>query len=84
MTKPLEQPDTQKVYMLLKQTGAYFSTSSSSVGSIAGASLGVGFFWTQAEAEQHRTMEILKLSSTDNSVFHVFELEVPNLAKKTK
>jgi len=80
MTKPLEQPDTQKVYMLLKQTGAYFSTSSS----IAGTSLGVGFFWTQAEAEQHRTMEILKLSSTDNSVFHVFELEVPNLAKKTK
>jgi len=80
MTKPLEQPDTQKVYMLLKQTGAYFIPSSSSVGS----SLGVGFFWTQLEAEQHRTMEILKLTATDISIFHVFELEVPNIAKKTK
>ena len=84
MTKPIEQPDTQKVYMLLKQTGAYFTPSSSSVGSIAGTSMGVGFFWSQLEAEQHRTMEILKLTPTDNSVFHIFELEVPNVAKKTK
>lgn len=82
--KPLEQPDTQKVYMLLKQTGAYFCATSSSVNSISGTSLGVGFFWSQLEAEQHRTMEILKLTPTDTSVFHIFELEVPNLAKKTK
>jgi hypothetical protein len=80
--KSLEQPDTQKVYLLLKQTGIYFCPSSSSVSSIAGTSLGVGFFWTQLEAEQHRTVEILKLTPTDNSVFHIFELEVPNIAKK--
>ena len=82
MTKPLEQPDTHKIYILLKQTGVYFLPVSSSTNSIAGTSLGVGFFWSQLEAEQHRTMEILKLQPSDTSIFHVFELEVPNLAKK--
>jgi hypothetical protein len=82
MTKPLEQPDTHKVYMLLKQTGAYFVPVSSSTTSVTGTSIGVGFFWSQNDAEQHRTMEILKLQPSDASVFHVFELEVPNLAKK--
>jgi len=84
MTKPLEQPDTLKVYMLLKQNGAYLCPTSSSTSSISGTSLGVGFFWTQSEAEQHRTMEILKQVPPDNSTFHVFELEIPNQAKKTK
>jgi hypothetical protein len=84
MTKPLEQPDDLKVYMLLKQTGAYLCATSSSTSSISGTSLGVGFFWTRDEAEQHRTMEILKMQPTDNSMFHVFELEIPNIAKKTK
>lgn len=82
MTKPLEQPETIKVYMLLKQTGAYLTPTSSSTSSPSGSGLGIGFFWTQLEAEQHRTMEILKQTPQDNSVFHIFELEVPNLAKK--
>ena len=82
MPKPIEQPSTHKFYMLLKQNGAYLSPTSSSTSSISGTSLGVGFFWTQVEAEQHRTMEILKQTPPDNSLFHVFELELPNLAKK--
>ena len=82
MTKPIEQPDTLSVYMLLKQNGAYLCPTSSSTSSISGTSLGVGFFWTRIEAEQHRTMEILKQVPPDNSVFHIFELELPNLAKK--
>lgn len=80
--KPLEQPDNQTLYMLLKQTGAYLTPTSSSTSSPSAAGLGIGFFWTQLEAEQHRTMEILKQTPTDNSKFHIFELEIPNLAKK--
>jgi hypothetical protein len=78
MSKPLEQPELYNVYLLIKQSGA----SLSPVISATPSQLGVGFYWTREEAEQHRTMEILKLTATDASKFHIYELEVPNLAKK--
>lgn len=79
MSKPLEQPDTFNVYMLLKQTGATLSLGTMMV---PVNSVGAGFFWTRNEAEQYRTMEILKLAPTDHGIFHVYELEIPNLAKR--
>lgn len=80
--KPLDQPDTHKVYMLLKQTGTYLVPTTSSTS--ASNPLGIGFFWNREEAEQHRTMEILKLPETDKSIFHVYELDIPNISKKTR
>jgi hypothetical protein len=80
MNKPIEQPDKISIFMLLKQNGVNFTPVSSSVTTIS--PLGVGFFWNKEDAEQHRTMEILKMSSTDASILHIFELEVPNTAKK--
>jgi hypothetical protein len=77
--KSIEMPDTHTVYMLLRQSGLSFVPTSSSVTN--STQLGTGFFLTKIEAEQHRTMEILKLSATDNTVFHIFELEVPNIVK---
>ena len=73
----LKPPKTLTVYQLLKRTGMMMTTVSSS-SNINGMSLGAGFFMTQHDAEMHRTMEILKLSSTDNSEFFIFELELPN------
>jgi hypothetical protein len=43
-------------------------------------SLGLGFFWTQTEAEHHRTMELLKDTTMPKSQYHVFELDIPNPA----
>jgi hypothetical protein len=80
ISKPLEQPDTHTVYMLLKQTGTYLTPVSSST-SITN-NIGVGFFWTKEEAEQHRTMEILRLTSTDDSNLLIYAFEIPNVAKK--
>jgi hypothetical protein len=73
--EPLKPPKTMKYYQLLKRTGLSLTSVSSGANSL---SLGVGFFSSQHDAEMHRTMEILKLSSGDNSEFFIFELELPN------
>jgi hypothetical protein len=75
--EPLKPPKTFKVYALIKQTGVglsyvYVSTPSS-------ISFGPGFYSTRDEAEQARTFELLK-DNTNESKFHVFELEIPNPA----
>ena len=77
MSKPLPPPDVFKVYLLVKQTKMTLTPISSSLNPGSSA-LGYGFFWTREEAEQHRTME--RLRSTDESIFLVYELEVPNTA----
>ena len=41
---------------------------------------GSGFYGTRHEAEQARTFELLKDTNTPKSLYHVFELEVPNPA----
>ena len=75
--EPLKPSKTMKVYMLLRRSGLTHSAAAVST-TISGMSLGSGFFMTQHDAEMHRTMEILKLTSTDNSEFFIFELELPN------
>ena len=76
---PVPAPKTLKVYSLVKQTGMTFTYTGFSTGS-TGISVGTGFFLTQAEAEHHRTIELLKDTGTPRSNYHVFELEVPNPA----
>ena len=44
------------------------------------AAAGAGFYGTRHEAEQARTFELLKDTSTIRPHYHVFELEVPNPA----
>jgi hypothetical protein len=58
-------------------TGLNFSTTGSAPA--GGTSyIGSGFYLTLSEAEQNRTLEVLK--DKDNNKFYVFELEVPNPA----
>ena len=76
MTNALPAPETLTIYQLVKQNGMYFT----SAGVTGGISIGLGFFTNRNEAEMQRTMETLKV--TDNSIFHVFELVIPNPAYK--
>lgn len=77
--EPLPIPKTLKVYQLIRvatKTSLNFSTTGTAA---AGAAyIGSGFYLTQSEAEQNRTLETLK--DTDGSKFYVFELEIPNPA----
>ena len=49
----------------------YVSTQSS-------ISYGTGFYGTRHEAEQARTFEFLKDTTSPKSQYHVFELDIPN------
>jgi hypothetical protein len=74
--EPIKPVKTFKVYTVIKQTGlsmsyVYGSSSPSSV------TFGPGFYGTREEAEQLRTVEILK-DTTSGNKYHVFELEIPN------
>lgn len=76
--QPLQPPKTIKVFQLLKQSGLYFS----SAGSSSNANIGLGFYLSREEAEQNRTMEVLK---NGNGVeYHIFELEIPNPAYRNE
>ena len=77
--KSIEQPDTIKVYELVKQTGYVLSLVG---GTTVTQTLGIGFYMTQQEAEHNRTIEILK-NTLPQTHFHIFELEIPNIAKKS-
>ena len=74
-------PKTMKVYQLVRmstKTSLNFSTTGTAA---AGAAyIGSGFYLTQSEAEQNRTLETLK--DTDGNRFYVFELDIPNPAYK--
>ena len=78
--KSIEQPDTIKVYELVKQVGYVLSLVGNTT---AVSNLGIGFYMTQQEAEHNRTIEILK-NSAPQTYFHIFELEIPNIAKKSE
>jgi hypothetical protein len=83
--KPLEQPDTFKVYMLLKQSGMMLSVVVPPyVTNSLNSGLGSGFFFSREEAEQHRTMEILRNTPLPKEYLHIFELEIPNTGKASK
>lgn len=74
-------PKTMRVYQLVRmstKTSLNFTTTGTAA---AGSSyIGSGFYLTQGEAEQNRTLETLK--DTDGNKFFVFELEIPNPAYK--
>jgi len=76
--EPLKAPATYKVYTLIKQTG--MSMSYVYVSMPASLNFGSGFYGTRHEAEQARTFELLKDTTTPKPLYHVFELEVPNPA----
>jgi hypothetical protein len=76
----IKPPKTIKLYQLVKQTGMSFIPTGSS--SSASVGLGIGFYLSLPEAEQNRTMEVLKdtTSGINKPKWHVFELEFPNPA----
>ena len=73
--QPIKPLPTFKVYAVLKQTGLNL-TYVYGVGS--NVTFGPGFYGTREEAEQLRTLELLKSTDTAHSEYHVFELEIPN------
>lgn len=73
--EPIKPPRTFKVYTLIKQTGLSMSYVYSSGSNIT---FGSGFYPSREEAEQTRTLEMLKDTSSGASKYHVFELEIPN------
>jgi hypothetical protein len=75
--EPILPPKTFKVYTLIKQTGMSLIYTGFSANNVM---LGTGFFMSQADAEHHRTMELLKDTATPRSLYHVFELDIPNPA----
>lgn len=77
--EPIKPPKTVKVYTLIKQTGMSL-TYTGFTPSASGITLGTGFFLTQLDAEHHRTMQLLSDSATPRSLYHVFELDIPNPA----
>lgn len=80
--EPIRAPKTLKIYSLVKQNGMSFGSPSSS--SSGATNIGLGYFTTLQEAEHHRTLEVLKVSSGGKEQFHIFELEVPNPAYESK
>jgi hypothetical protein len=72
-------PKTIKVYQLIRMStkpNLNFGSVTTAVAAVGAAYIGSGFFHTQSEAEQNRTLETLK--DTDGNKFFVFELEFPN------
>lgn len=74
--EPVKPPPTFKVYALIKQTGLSLTYVYS--GAPANTTFGPGFYATREEAEQFRTLELLKDTGAGVTEFHVFELEIPN------
>ena len=75
--EPVKPPKTFKVYTLIKQTGLNMTYV---YGTGASVTFGSGFYQSQQEAEQYRTLEVLKDTGSPRSIYLVYELEVPNPA----
>lgn len=73
--QPIKPLPTFKVYAVLKQTGLNLTYV---YGAGSNVTFGPGFYGTREEAEQLRTLELLKSTDTAHSEYHVFELEIPN------
>lgn len=76
--EPIAPPKTVKVYQLLKQSGAYLTNA----GASSTMTWGLGFYCSLIEAEQNRTMELLKNTDPVKPQYHIFELDLPNPAYK--
>lgn len=79
--EPIKPLPTFKVYAVIKQNGLQMSYVYGS-GSSSSVTFGAGFYGSRDEAEQLRTLEILKETTQGTSKYHVFELEIPNPAYK--
>jgi hypothetical protein len=75
--EPIKPPKTFRVYTLIKQTGLNMTYV---YGTGASTTFGPGFYQSQQEAEQYRTLEVLKDTASPRSIYLVYELEVPNPA----
>lgn len=73
--EPIKPLPTFKVYAVIKQSGLQMSYV---YGSGSSVTFGAGFYGSREEAEQLRTLEILKETTQGTAKFHVFELEIPN------
>jgi len=73
--EPIKPLPTFKVYAVIKQTGLNLTYVYGSGGNVT---FGLGFYGTREEAEQLRTLEILKETTQGAAKYHVFELEIPN------
>ena len=76
--EPIAPPKTVKVYQLIKQSGVQLMPT----GSSSTMSWGIGFYTSLSEAEQNRTMELLKNTDPVKPQYHIFELDIPNPAYK--
>ena len=76
---PKPTPETIRVYQLMRMNTSN-GLNFGAVSAMSTPSLGPGIFLSEAEAEQYRTIEILK--NSDGAEFYVFELEFPNPALK--
>jgi hypothetical protein len=74
---PIPQPETIKVYQLLKMTGLQLIPAGTST-----SGLGAGFYTTLNEAEMNRSVEMLRDpgSTLLKTSWHIFELDLPNPA----
>ena len=72
--EPVKPVKTFKVYAVIKQSGI----SMNYVYAGAASAFGPGFYGSREEAEQLRTIEILKDTTGAGNKYHVFELEIPN------
>jgi hypothetical protein len=73
--EPIKPIKTFKVYALIRQSGI---TMNYVYGGSTSSAFGPGFYSTREEAEQLRTVEILKDTTGSGNKYHVFELEIPN------
>ena len=74
---PLAPEPTLKVYMLLKQSGLSLIPTGYSSTNLPGS---IGFYATRNEAEIARTHELLSLSKDAQARYHIYELDIPNVA----
>ena len=79
--KPLDPPEYLTIYMLMQQSASSMYFMATGVSNTP--SMGSGIYATRDQAEQARTVAILSDKTNPPNLYHVFELEIPNLAYKS-
>jgi hypothetical protein len=81
--KPLDKPESFKVYFLVKQSGISLAPVSP-YSTVSSVTYGAGFFDSRETAEHHRTLELLRTPLLPSEFIHIFELEIPNPVKDSQ